>query len=117
MSLSWLQVFNHGRIGRVVNHPGIGIDGEGPILQLVHRPAVQVRAAVRDQLAIFSDDSDRRDWQIFRCAIEIAVVDLDLLSDGAFLSNELSNRPAIRVVLGDRRVNYIGNDQMHFTEK
>ena len=112
MSLSCFKGINHGRIGLVLNNPGLGIDGEGSILQLIHRLGVQVRAAVRGQLATFSDDSDRRDWQIFRCTIEIAVVDLDLLSDFATLGLELSNRLAIRVVLGDRRVQVppISND-------
>ena len=117
MSLSWLQGCNHGRIGLVHNDPSIGIDGEGTILQLIHRLVVQVRAAVRDQLAIFSDDSDRRDWQIIRCTIEIPVVDLDVLSDCSTLGLELRKRLAIRVVLGDRWVHYIGNDQMHVTEE
>ena len=53
-----------------------------------------------------------RDWQIIRCTIEIPVVDLDVLSDCSTLGLELINRLAIRVVLGDRRVQVppISND-------
>ena len=67
----------------------------------MHSLAVQVRAAVRGRLTTGPDDSDRRDRQRIRFTIRIAVVDQDLATEGTI---ELINRPAVEVVLGDRRI-------------
>ncbi len=100
--LPWFQGRNLVWIGRVNNEPGIGVDGEAPILQRISPLAFQVRAAVRARLATGPDDIDRCDRQRIRFTIGIAVVDQDLATEGTII--ELINRPAVEVVLGDRRI-------------
>ena len=107
VKLVFSQGLNHGRIGRVHNGPGFGIDGDGSILQWIHSLVVQSRADVRALNAIGPRGSDRYDRQ--RLIIGITVVVHDLGSDEATVGIELINRPEVVVVLGDRKI-VLSND-------